>query len=598
MTPHRRLASTVALALALALPASQGLAQPVSEPARLSVPGSSRPYQMQFDVRIPMRDGIELSAVVFRPVDQTEPLPVILTVTPYVSQRYEDVGAYFAGRGYVFVSVDSRGRGNSQGEFEPWSVEGADGYDAVEWLAAQPWADGQVAMWGGSYGGKNQWMIAGEVPPSLKTIVPVASGYMDYAVPGTLGIDWLYLIAGRTSNDSLRANGEFWKGVYTDLSRGLTTRRDLDSYIGYPNRYWQEWMDHPYDDEYWDAANISRNRYSLVNLPVLSITGQYDGSMRGTQLYRQLHLDANGPDVAARSFMVVGPWNHPGTRVPRRHLGGLDFGEQSVMDVRALHVAWYDHVMKGAALPEIFGLGRFVYYVSGADEWRSAEDIEAATGRREVLFLSSPTTTGQSLDEKGDLSPRTTAQQPDRYVYDPAAPAHNEGLRGGATVSPDFLIDDRIPRRLDGDGLIYDGPVLDAVADMVGSPEVELHLSMDVLDTDIQVIFYEVQADGRHIFLTQDAVRARHRASVREEILVIPGEVDIYRFQNFAFVGRTVQPGSRIRMVIVPQGASIWAPHNWNSGGMIADETPADGKVANVNVHLGPGASQVTLPWR
>lgn len=592
MTISVRLVCAVMTALAAPMSATA-----IQDGSPQSVQGSARPYQLEFDARIPMRDGVHLSGVIFRPADQTEPLPVILTITPYTAQRFENVGAYFASQGYVFASVDSRGRGNSEGEFEPWALEGEDGFDAVEWLAVQPWSDGQVGMWGGSYGGKNQWMIAGEVPPALKTIVPAASGYMDSRVPGTLGIDWLHLIAGRTSNDNLRANSAFWRGVYEDRARGLTTLRNLDSYSGYPNRYWQTWMEHPFDDGYWDAANIALDRYEHIHIPVLSITGQYDGAMRGTQLYRQLHLDAVDEDVAAQSFMVVGPWDHPGTRVPRRHLGGLDFGEDSLLDVLGLHTAWYDHVMKEGPRPGVLE-DLFVYYVSGANTWLSAPDIASATARWETLFLDSPAVTAQSLAQKGALADRADEQAPDQYVYDPAAPAHNEGLRGGARVSEEYLTDDRIPRRLEGDGLIYDTEPLASAVDMVGSPTAELHLSMDVLDTDIQVIFYEVQADGRHIFLTQDAVRARHRHSVREETLVTPGEVDIYRFEDFAFVGRTIEEGSRIRMVIVPQGASIWAVHNWNSGGVLADETPADGQVATVNVHLGPGSSRIVLPWR
>lgn len=567
-------------------------------PARSSA-ALARPYQLEFNARIPMRDGVELSGTFYRPADQTEPLPVILVITPYVSQRFEDVGAYFAAHGYVFAAVDSRGRGNSNGEFEPWSVEGPDGYDVVEWLARQPWSDGQVAMWGGSYSGKNQWMVAGETPPALRTIVPASAGYMDRAVPSGLGIDWLLLIAGRAANDNLRSNDDFWRGVYADRAKGLTTMRNLDRYVGYPNRYWQEWMNHPADDAYWDAASTAPDKYAGVTLPTLSITGQYDGAMTGTQRFRQLHLDAASPETAAQSYLVVGPWNHPGSRVPKQHLGGLDFGPDSVLDVKALHVAWYDHVMKGAPLPA-FLKDRFVFYVSGANVWESAPSYEAATGRRETVYLSSPSATGGRLGDVGALTAAAAPGQPsDQYVYDPAAPSYDEGVRGGGAVSENFLTDDRQVRRLDGDGLIYETAPLEQAADLVGVPKATLQLTMDVPDTDIQVILHEVKADGSTVFLAEDMLRARYRKSSRQEVLATPGAEDEYVFDGFAFVARRIEAGSRIRMIVLPEGASIYAEHNRNSGGVVADETPADNRVAHVQVRLGGAdGSRVELPWR
>jgi len=127
-------------------------------------------------VKIPMRDGIHLNATIYRPKSD-QPVPVIFTLTPYIADSYHPKAAYFAQHGYVFALVDCRGRGNSEGVFEPFFQEASDGHDLVEWLAKQPWCDGQVTMWGGSYAGFNQWMTLKEFPPHLKTIVPAASAH-------------------------------------------------------------------------------------------------------------------------------------------------------------------------------------------------------------------------------------------------------------------------------------------------------------------------------------------------------------------------------------------------------------------------------------
>ena len=126
---------------------------------------------------IPAGDGTPLYATIYKPRDQPHPLPVVFTFTPYNADAYDARGEYFARHGYVFATVDVRGRGNSGGTFEPFLTEGSDGASVVEWLAKQPWSNGKVAMWGGSYAGEDQWLVAGRVPPHLVTIVPVASAH-------------------------------------------------------------------------------------------------------------------------------------------------------------------------------------------------------------------------------------------------------------------------------------------------------------------------------------------------------------------------------------------------------------------------------------
>ena len=114
--------------------------------------------EFQWGARIPLRDGVELAATVYKPRDGGAAVPCVFTLTPYTAQNYHDRGMYFASHGYVFLTVDVRGRGNSAGEFDPMLQEAKDGHDVVEWLAKQPYCNGKVAMWGGSYAGYDQWV--------------------------------------------------------------------------------------------------------------------------------------------------------------------------------------------------------------------------------------------------------------------------------------------------------------------------------------------------------------------------------------------------------------------------------------------------------
>src|SRR6185295_11478929 len=146
---------------------------------------SSAQLRQQFGVQIPMRDGVKLVANLWLPAEPG-PHPVIVMRTPYLRSRskHQDLGPYFASRGYVLVLQDVRGRGDSEGEFGYWFAEIEDGYDTVEWLAAQPWSTGKVGMLGLSYAGSTQWLASKDRPPHLACIVPAgAGGRYFYDVP-------------------------------------------------------------------------------------------------------------------------------------------------------------------------------------------------------------------------------------------------------------------------------------------------------------------------------------------------------------------------------------------------------------------------------
>ena len=180
-----------------------GLSAPLPVPP-VEPPAAEKAFDLQWGVQIPLRDAVHLNATVYKPHGLKEPPPVVFTFTPYNSDTYHARAAYFARHGYVFVLVDVRGRGNSGGRFEPFVNEGRDGHDVVEWLARQPWGNGKVAMWGGSYAGFDQWSTLKEFPPHLATIVPAAAAHPGVDFPAFQNIfssylvRWLTLTSGHT----------------------------------------------------------------------------------------------------------------------------------------------------------------------------------------------------------------------------------------------------------------------------------------------------------------------------------------------------------------------------------------------------------------
>jgi len=263
-------------------------------------------YNLRCGVKIPMRDKVELNATLYLPRTPDGSLPktpVIFTLTPYISDTYHARGAYFASHGYVFALVDVRGRGNSGGEFEPFANEPRDGHDVVEWLAKQPFCDGKVAMWGGSYAGFDQWATAKELPPHLATIVPAAAAHpgLDFPSPNNIGVSydvqWLTFTSGHTPQNNLFGDEKFWRAKFLDAYKKHLPFKSLDSFVGNPSANFQRFLKHPMADAYYDAMLPTREQFQKMATPILTITGQYDGDELGALMYYRNHLANASPRV-------------------------------------------------------------------------------------------------------------------------------------------------------------------------------------------------------------------------------------------------------------------------------------------------------------
>ena len=196
--------------------------------------------RMQWGVRIALRDGVHLNATLYLPREQKAPSAAIVTLTPYVGQTYHDQGKYFAAHGYPFLLsmfvAAAIGR-----EFRPLIQEADDGYDVVEWLARQPYCNGQVAMWGGSYAGYDQWATASRRPP----ISPRSSGGLclhrrRYSASQQHRIHLHHavvaIVSGRTLQDRIFWNNEsFWRGLCRQWLESGTPFNALDAFVGNPS---------------------------------------------------------------------------------------------------------------------------------------------------------------------------------------------------------------------------------------------------------------------------------------------------------------------------------------------------------------------------
>jgi putative CocE/NonD family hydrolase len=545
------------------------------------------PVEFQWGMKIPLRDGVNLNATAYKPREQKEPLPCVFTLTPYISQTYHERGMYFASHGYVFLTVDVRGRGNSEGEFTPLLQEAKDGHDVVEWLGTQPFCNGKVTMWGGSYAGYDQWASAKEFPAHLATIVPVASPKpgVDYPMQHNMfysyDTQWLTLVSGHASQENIFGDSAFWSAQFKRWFESHTPFRELDHYVGNPSPHFQTWVSHPAQDAYWDNFSPTPDQYAKLSLPILSICGQYDGDQPGALAFYRDHMQFGSAEAKARHYLIVGPWDHAGTRTPKAEVGGLTFGPAALLDMNALHTSWYDWTMKSGARPE-FLKDKVAFYVTGEEAWRYAPTLDAVTARNDAWYLDSVAGRANDVFAAGDLArDKPGSGKPDRYVSNPL---DTSSAAWEQEDSPNGLTDQRGAMLAGGKALFYHSPALVADTDVAGFFKLSAWLSLDAPDTDIMVGLTEVKADGTSVFLAGDSMRARYRHDLRTAELVKPGAIERYDFSRFSFVARRLAKGSRLRLTIAPIN-SMYAEKNYNSGGTVAAESGKDARTVTVTLY-------------
>ncbi len=578
-------------------------------------PSPSQPpadYDLRWGVKIPMRDSVELNATLYLPKTpdgSSRKTPVVFTLTPYISDTYHDRGAYFASHGYAFALVDVRGRGNSAGEFEPFANEPRDGHDVVEWLAKQPFCDGKVAMWGGSYAGFDQWATAKEFPPHLATIVPAAAAHpgLDYPSYNNVGmtydVQWFTLTSGHTAHDRLFGDQKFWRTKFLDAYKKHIPFKSLDSFVGNPSVNFQRILKHPMADAYYDSMLPMAEQFRKITLPILTITGQYDGDELGALTYYEDHLANAPPEGRAKHFLIIGAWDHAGTRTPTDEVAGVKFGSGAIIDLNDLHRQWYDWTMKAGPRPA-FLKNPVAYYLlasgnGGANgEWKYADDFAALIANPKTFYLVSKNGNANGVFRSGALTETQPTDGADKFTYDPLDTHRGEFVEGTDPKEKTAAIDQTFALSIGSDGLVYHTDPSPNETPLIGCPAVTLWVSIDTPDVDLECDLYEIQPDGTSIALWSDVRRLRYRESLRQAKLVTLGEIVRCNFNPGLFVARRLMKGSRLRLVVTAVNSISWQK-NYCSGGVVADETAKDAHTCHVQIyHDAEHTSTIALPLR
>ena len=573
---------------------------------------------MQFcverDVPVPMRDGVVLRADVYRPSEDGK-YPALLSRIPYNKSSAQSTGAPMVNpimgpeRGYVIVVQDTRGRFTSDGKFVPFFTEAEDGYDTVEWVAKQEWCNGEVGIYGNSYLGVTVRQAVVANPPHLKAAVAYLTGanyHQGWTYTGgafELGFNhrWAIKLALGAVSGLAESEREMAK---KHLNYAAAHLHESMSYLPHRNApglerelvsYYQDWLDHPTYDEYWESIDATQ-KASDVSAPTLDITGWQDLFSRGhIDMYNA--LKENGKEIPKNEQrLLIGPWAHESYMgYANDRVGDKVFGpiaSSAAGFVGPFIFAWFDAWLKGET-EKLKELPLVRYFDIGSREWTNA-DTWPPEGRDIRYYLHSA---GQANTRFGNgtlLLDTPDTQSPDSYQYDPLDPVPTKGGRiqmpevQEAGVKDQSVIEER------EDVLVYTTPYLDKAVKIAGPVEARLFVSSSAVDTDFTAKLVDVEPNGYCGNVTEGILRARYRDSMKQVDFMEPGEV--YEiFVDLWHVAHTFKPGHKIRLEISSSSFPRW-DRNSNTEIQPCDATVGDMQIAtNTIYHESEKESSLSL---
>lgn len=553
-----------------------------------------------FDVRanyeksehmVEMRDGVRLFTVVYQPKDGSREYPILFYRTPYsippygIDEYAELLGpsVEFDQDGYIFVFQDVRGKFQSEGEFEvmrpflpvkdgPDDVdESSDTYDTIEWaLQTLPQNNGKVGMWGISYSAWQAALGMMDAHPALIAVSPQASPsdmfigddfHHNGAFRLMYAFSWLAGNARTRSGQTTERGGSFDYGTPDGYNffMEVGTAGSIDSlYFHGEVPAWNDFMDHPDYDEYWQAQNILEH-LNDIRPAVLNVAGWFDSEDFYGPMSIYYTLEENHPQ-ANQNTLVVGPWLHGGwRRMTGESLGNIPFGQPtSEYFKREVQFPFFQHHLKGE---EGWSQPEAVVFETGSNEWRSYDAWPPAEAVQRNLYFHPDGGLG--------FEPPTDADGYDEYVSDPNRPvpfsAEVRTTQGHLWMIEDQRFASRRP-----DVLVYQTEPLQEDVTIAGPILANLNFTTTGTDADFIVKLIDVlpgdTADPEpnptgvrmgdfQMLLAGEVFRAKYRNSYSNPEPLVPGQVTSLEF-DLRDKHHTFRKGHRIMV----QVQSTWFP--------------------------------------
>jgi len=602
------------LALAISAPAL---------PAQTAPAGSAAASgYVREEVMLPMRDGVRLHTVIWRPRGATAPLPILLERTPYDAERgcrrVLDRGAALTSEQYVFVCQDIRGKYRSEGEFvmirppSPGGTEASDettdAWDTIDWLVRElPGTNGRVGMRGVSYGGWTTMMALLDPHPALRAASPQASPddmfqgddfFHNGAFRLSYGFEYVASIDGRTSTPFAFDRVDTFDWFLRLGGLGNVEPRHFRG----TKPMWRDFTTHHVFDGFWRRRKVSTHLVKPVTVPTLTVAGWWDQEdfYGPLTLYERLEsLDRDG-----LNFLVAGPWNHGGwSGGAGATLGPIRFGSETAVFFRdSVEAPWFAHWLKDKGrldLPEA------LTFRVGSNTWQRHDAWPPRTAvRPRALHFGARA----SLTWSAPAEPMAS----DAFVSDPAKPVPYRvrpivPLYGGTPPSTwsVWQVDDQRHSHLRPDVLHYETEPLEEDVTISGRVVANLFASTTGTDADWVVKLIDVYPDqvpdepamgGYQLMVLGDVVRARFRNGIERAEPVPAGEVLPYRVPLNA-IDYTFRKGHRIMVQVqgtwfplIDRNPQTFVPN-------IFEATDADFRPATHTVHRSMRyPSHVELP--
>lgn len=541
-------------------------------------PGPVWPVSRPETFWVETRDGEKLATDVYLPGGSSKKWPSVLVRTPYGRTKGVEVYWRFVQRGYAVVIQDTRGREDSTGEWLPQHFEVEDGDDTLNWIAAQPWSDGQVSMTGGSYLGYVQWAAAASGNPHLKAMlssVCAGSAFVDIPRRGgcfTSGmLAWGFAMSERRMRPELMVQ-ENWEEILK-----IRPLKDIPRIaLGHEVDFLTKWLEHKDLDDFWKRNNWQA-RYQGRPVPALILSGWFDDNGMGTT--EALELVKAWPKGTWKA--VLGPWKHSGNADYDIH--DIYMGEDALRyDMDILCMMWLEHFLKGVE-NGIEKTPAVEYYTLGKGGWKSAEAWPPENTRAECLYLASGDAPARG--EKGNCGQGVLTAAPgddqgtEGYTYDPEHPAVHlvDMSENELEVPEDYTQEEKRE-----DILSFTTEKLSAPLTITGELSVVLYVSCDCPDTDFLVRITEVDQTGRSVKLADGVLGAKYREGFEHPEFMEEGKIYPIRLRTTK-ISNTFREGHRLRLTVTSSGENFIFPNSNTREGFDSAQV----RKARIKIHVG-----------
>jgi putative CocE/NonD family hydrolase len=466
--------------------------------------------RIQQNVKIPLSDGVNLAAEIFHP-QHAGSTPTLLVRIPLSKSFKNDlflnlISRVWAEHGYTVIIQGTRGRFGSGGIFCPLVGERSDGVETLSWLKAQPWYNGQCAMWGGSSFGYTAWSICDKLQSNASVIEVYESStnFRKMFYPGgafslSSALSWAINSHGRQDLPEWPDAASVFRSA-----NGFPACDSDKRAVGNEIPFFRAWCQHTTDDEFWQSLNVS-DRLIESQAPVLSIAGWYDPFLP-SQLEDFINLRRLGrPEVAQKSQLIIGPWTHAGEVVFPNGQKSQPFRLETIVT----SLPWFDYILRSGAVPVTTVEAPVRIFVMGKNEWRDEHEWPLARTAYTPLFLQSDAKSNRKLS----FSTAGPNIKVDHFTYEPNTPVPTAG---GAMIGIGGGIERQNQIECRDDVLVYTSPNLKKDLEITGPVSAVLFVSTSAPQTDFTVKLVEVQPDGGAFNICDGILRHSFERSSKE----------------------------------------------------------------------------------